>query len=921
VAAEDEHLDANRRRASTAREAGSPTETLTAGSASAGAALRVNDEGDRRVMVAFSLGWQMAEVYRPDRRGGARPAAQDDLPGISRLNAAERQEIGLFQVQAGITKLRDSICDAGLEVPDSERFAEDVIRIRDPEERRGTVRNFHVGLLATLTAADFRLGKAYGLGRALADTTRRPPDWRAELDPHRVSTLAGWIRELGSALPPHAAHPVAQSLEAWSRWARAVGENDGATQRKLSAQGRLWRSLLSGEKHATGVLETSDYLRAGEGMLSRAGALTLKFLSHYWWLVLAALALLGLGIWLIVGPGSGVAAGLGGVSIFASLGLSWKGVGTSLGTAGARVEEPLWQAELDQVIYERITPDEIVMSQRNRRPGPDEPSLVVDTHEREPRHETPDAVSPTSQQAGGKHMSNLIDNAERAALREVAHVLPKRLRRVVELIAEDVPPTPTGTIAAPADTAVERLQAIDHVVVLMLENRSFDHMLGYLSLPPALGGAGRHDVDGLVGPEVNVNRYDGSSYAIHHLDRTRFAGETEDPDHSGRSVDEQLSDDCGGFVANFARVSAGRASKVATADPDPGLVMGYYDGHDLPVYNHLAAEYCVVDRWFSSVPGATWPNRLYSLTGQAAESRDDISPPIYSLPAFPRYLDQHDVDWGWYSFDPATLRAVDPAYRLGEHHRFAFVDARKLSTKERIAGEFLEEGPSFLDDVAAGRLPAVSWIDPRFKDLRVLGPDSNDDHPPSDVLAGQDLVLTLYHALSSARTWSKTLFVVTYDEHGGFYDHVVPPSASDDHPDFQRLGVRVPTILISPLVARGSTSTALLGPAFHFDHTSLIKTIFTRFCNRDGQIPAMGTRMAAANHLGHLLSDAPARAGIADASDIKQRLANWDTAMRSARFGEPLAQVGDPRPLTDFQTGFYDAARRLREAGLPAGHP
>jgi phospholipase C len=169
-------------------------------------------------------------------------------------------------------------------------------------------------------------------------------------------------------------------------------------------------------------------------------------------------------------------------------------------------------------------------------------------------------------------------------------------------------------------------------------------------------------------------------------------------------------------------------------------------------------------------------------------------------------------------------------------------------------GELTEEGASFLDDVAAGRLPAVSWIDPHFKDLKVLGPDSNDDHAPSDVLAGQDLVLTLYHALSSAPTWSKTLFVVTYDEHGGFYDHVEPPAASDDNPDFRRFGVRVPALVVSPLVAKGSSSTALLGADFHFDHTSLIKTILTRFCNTDGNIPAMGTRMAAANHLGHLLT-------------------------------------------------------------------
>ncbi len=247
--------------ASASSAAGNPTALLTAALASADAAFKKEVGGDRRVMAAFSLGWQMAEVYRPDRRGGSRPAAQDDLPGISRLSTAELQEMGLLQVQAGITKLRPSICDAGLEVPNAEHFAEAIGRIRDSQERREAVREFHIGLLATLTAADFRLGKAYGLGRALADTTRLPPDWHAELATHRVSTLAEWIRELASALPPHAAHPVAQSLEAWSEWAQTQAGSGGETRRKLSAQGRLWRSLLSGEKQGPDVLEISDYQR------------------------------------------------------------------------------------------------------------------------------------------------------------------------------------------------------------------------------------------------------------------------------------------------------------------------------------------------------------------------------------------------------------------------------------------------------------------------------------------------------------------------------------------------------------------------------------------------------------------------------------------------------------------------------------
>jgi hypothetical protein len=404
MAAEDrQHSEVRQHRSSTAPTAESPTEALTGALASAEAAFRAHHYGDRRVMVAFSLGWQMAEVYRPDRRSGSKPAARDDLPGISRLSAAELQEMGLFQVQAGITKLRDSIGVAELEVPDAQLFAEEVRRLGDPVEQREAVRDFHVRLLATLTAADFRLGKAYGLGRALADTTRLPPDWRAELDSHRVSALAGWIRELGSALPPHAAHPVAKSLQAWSGWAQTQGGDGGKTRGTLSTQGRLWRSLLSGEKQATGVLETSDYLRAGEGMLERSGALAWKFLRHYWWLVLAVIALLGAGVWLIVGPGSGFAAGLGGASIFTSLGLSWKGIGSSLGAAGARIEEPLWQAELDQVIYERITPDEIVKSQRSRKPSPDEPSLVADTHERESRHEPTTAeaeATPTDPKTG-----------------------------------------------------------------------------------------------------------------------------------------------------------------------------------------------------------------------------------------------------------------------------------------------------------------------------------------------------------------------------------------------------------------------------------------------------------------------------------------------------------------------------------------
>ncbi len=291
-------------------------------------------------------------------------------------------------------------------------------------------------------------------------------------------------------------------------------------------------------------------------------------------------------------------------------------------------------------------------------------------------------------------MTDLLGDAERAALRGVADLLPSKWQQMIDVVAAAVPATPPDTVAAPDDEAAARLQQIEHVVVLMLENRSFDHMLGYLSLPTEQGGKGRTKVDGLTDPANNVNTYNGALYPIHHLDRTAFGGEAEDPDHSGASVDEQLAGGGQGFVNNFARLSKERAAKLGVPTPEPGLVMGYYNAEDLPVYDHLASEYCVVDRWFSSVPGATWPNRLYSIAGRGAGSRDDIAPPIYALPSFVRYLDEHDVDWRWYSFDPGTLRAVDPEYRLTNHDRFSFLDSRDLSTLERAVGELTEEAPN-----------------------------------------------------------------------------------------------------------------------------------------------------------------------------------------------------------------------------------
>ena len=137
----------------------------------------------------------------------------------------------------------------------------------------------------------------------------------------------------------------------------------------------------------------------------------------------------------------------------------------------------------------------------------------------------------------------------------------------------------------------------------------------------------------------------------------------------------------------------------------------------------------------------------------------------------------------------------------------------------------------FFSAAKSGALPDVAWIDPNFVDVGGAA-GSNDDHPPSDVRAGQELVLRVLNALVQSPAWERTLLVLTYDEHGGFFDHVEPPSAEDDdpRPEFRSYGPRVPAIVVSARVRPGASHEL-------FDHTSIIKTCLARFCRREGRSP------------------------------------------------------------------------------------
>ena len=475
---------------------------------------------------------------------------------------------------------------------------------------------------------------------------------------------------------------------------------------------------------------------------------------------------------------------------------------------------------------------------------------------------------------------------------------------------------------APAGTA--NLRKVDHVVVLMLENRSFDHMLGSLSL-----SGRRADIDGLR-PEF-ANEHAGRTYPVHHLDTTALE---LDPDHSTDGVDQQVA---GGTMGGFVDSAAATLAERGLEGVDPACVMGYYDAADLPVYDHLADEFTICERWFSSTLGSTMPNRLYALCGQAAGSRDNrpsYVPPLYHQSSFIRHLDDHDVSWRWYSFEPGLLRLADIRYRLGHHERFGYFSKTGLPWRTVLDPTVNSTLPSFLEDAAAGRLPSLSWIDPAFTNFNPLGFPVNDDHPPADVADGQDLVLAVYDALADSPAWDRSLLIVVYDEHGGFFDHVPPPHADDDHETFASFGVRVPALVVSPWVEQRSVCHT------QFDHTSIIKTILLRFCPDALERPAPhrlshspharpragsgsnfpGTRVVRANHLGGLLTRTEPRP--APRRDLLVRLATArnDTVQAERAAGGDTAPWSK-RPLNDLQKTILAAKQELTRRGHPVNTP
>jgi len=432
------------------------------------------------------------------------------------------------------------------------------------------------------------------------------------------------------------------------------------------------------------------------------------------------------------------------------------------------------------------------------------------------------------------------------------------------------------------------LDQIEHIVVLLLENRSFDHMLGYLSLSGA-----RPDVDGLK--PTYTNPWQGRAVPPFHLPIHTLPS---DVCHEGPCVDEQLAGGNQGFITDYA--------KMTPTPVDPTVVMGYYDASDLPVYDHLARQFTTCDRWFCSIPGPTIPNRLYSLAGRSGGLRTSppsVPPPTYTFPTIFDYLDAADPPISWRVFAGNSL----------------FSMLRLLSNFRRAGRDRIAELADFFPLAAHGQLPSVTWLEP---DYGILSSSENDDHPPTDITRAQRLVGQIYNTLLSAEhdAWSRTLFVLTYDEHGGLFDHVSPPPAVDDPADGTfTCGPRVPAFVISPWVKAGAASHTV------FDHTSILKTILQRFLALpNGQVPPMHARVNAATGLGALLSEATARTDAAPApvpiartarailvsappatlarnQTRRRKGAKKKKASKPKRTGRTPASRAERRPLNDYQ--------------------
>jgi phospholipase C len=382
---------------------------------------------------------------------------------------------------------------------------------------------------------------------------------------------------------------------------------------------------------------------------------------------------------------------------------------------------------------------------------------------------------------------------------------------------------------------------IDHVVVVMMENRSFDHHLGWLP--------------GADGMQAGLTYYDraGLPHSTHALAPDYQGCGHPDPDHSYEGARVEYN---GGACDGWMR-----------AGENDDYAIGYYGAADVPFFAGAATDWTACDGYFSAIMGPTFPNRMY----QHAAQTDRLSN----------------------TFEPSTLPTIwDRLSEAGLTGRYYFQDAPFLALWGVKYLPITRPYQSFLLDCATGRLPHVSFVDPRF--VQELTGTTNDDHPHADIRNGQAFLNDVYTAVTSSPAWKRTLLVINYDEWGGFFEHVPPPTAPI--PPATRAageavgitvdglrGFRVPCLLVSPYAARQFVAHDV------FDHTSVLRFIEWRW----GLQPLTACDATANN--------------LADALDFSRR------RRRAPQYAVPPGPFGAPCPSSELNPWIFvrDVARGL----------
>jgi phospholipase C len=385
-----------------------------------------------------------------------------------------------------------------------------------------------------------------------------------------------------------------------------------------------------------------------------------------------------------------------------------------------------------------------------------------------------------------------------------------------------------------------QLPAIKYIVQLMLENRSFDQMLGFLYEGSGNKSATGQPFEGLTGNESNPDDT-GRQIKVYKIAQTAphpYLMPGADPGEGFFNTNMQLfgTDDPAagatptnqGFVVNFKAAIASdlaRHFKDTLPGTQPSEIMGMYTPEMLPIMSGLAKGFAVCDHWFAAAPTQTIPNRAFAA---AATSQGHLDNAVknFTCQSIFGLLSQNNQDWAIYGYNQDPLTRLD------------FTDTK--TADESHFGHFRD----FQQRAAAGTLPPYTFLEPSWSAA------GNSQHPNYDVALGEQLIHDVYYALRNGPGWNHTLLLITYDEHGGNYDHVPPPSgaAPPDNTvgefnfDFTRFGVRIPAVLVSPLIAAGTVFRAKHGT---IDHTSALKTIELRWglsplTARDKAAPDLG---------------------------------------------------------------------------------